>query len=371
MGQTVTMLDLFNACQSTYRRDGGNFDDAAMRLADRGFETIHSEATSKNHHGGCAFFNKTTGELIIAHRGSTLTENAVDWWKTNMQILMRKPFTGSALDAIHFSRQAVAMARQIGAVKRVYQTGHSKGGHEAQSCRAAHSDNNYCFTFNSAQVRFFASKKTAKPIEMACHINMRVRGLLVPDVVSGVGGAQLGNDMQISSGTLIAHKMASVKAALDKNALLAQANIAELCDPFGLERDLDLPFTPAGGIRQSFANPPQGKWATVCSSSAKPSVASPQMSLEQRFNKIMATAKQVLHSRLTAAPVLISSFRLATAIRSKFELRHYKMMQIGEEIDAWAGVRAKMASVNDGRVRAQPFCPVDPAPNIDIHPASG
>lgn len=270
MAQTVTVLDLFNACQSTYR-DDGEFDNAVIALAGRDFEIIHSETTSRNNHGGSAFFNKTTGELIIAHRGSTLTENAVDWWKTNRQILMGEHFTGSALDAIHFSKQAVTMARQKGVVKRVYQTGHSKGGHDAQTCRAAHSANNYCFTFNSVQVRFFASKNTKKPVEMACHINVRVRGLLGPDVISGFGGAQLGNNIHIPSGTLIAHKMASVKTALDKNEHLAQANIAELCDPFGVEEDLDfvdedmdLPIAALTGTRQAFSNSPQGKWAAVC-----------------------------------------------------------------------------------------------------------
>lgn len=232
----VTIKDLAVATENSYRAYN---DDPQAAI--KGFHVIDvsSQKATKENHSAVAYYNEDTYEVIVAHRGSVgIPLLAYDWLITDRDIALFNKNTNADIDAVKFTRKTLEILADEGLpVDHVYQTGHSKGGHEAQVCTADMTNNLEHFgvpttsiTFNAPGVRDVNRRRGTD----YNHVNLRVMGTVIGDVVSLAGGKPLGKSMNVkakpSDFLLSAHTMSAVNSALDYQPTLKELPALEFVE---------------------------------------------------------------------------------------------------------------------------------------------
>lgn len=219
----ATIGDLLEATKNSYKK----LSDPLCDTSFNDFIEISSIFNDDNNHGATAYYNKKLRAVIIAHRGSV---TKTDWLQTNIGIAFQVPQTLSDKSAIIFSIDILDYLKsQRLPVDCVYQTGHSKGGHEAQICTAFLTNNTqydtYCISFNAPGINDMNSNEGA----YYNHVNLRVDGVFIGDMVSLTGGSHLGKCIEISSldyGLILSyHSISSIDCAFESNPDVISASV--------------------------------------------------------------------------------------------------------------------------------------------------
>lgn len=207
----ATISDLFQATKNTYDL----FKRTKKDICPDGFVQVRSEHNKDSDHSAVAYYNADTKEVIIAHRGSVTRK---DWFKTDFGIAAGVPQTAADKSAIQFSIDVLDyLQEQSLDVKKILQTGHSKGGHEAQVCAAFLANSTEhdveCITFNAPGLHH-SNKKEGVTYK---HKNIRVAGgkLKFGDIVSKVGGPHLGENTDMSLTDYEFHSSSHTMGALE------------------------------------------------------------------------------------------------------------------------------------------------------------
>lgn len=182
----VTVQDLINVCHDTYTL----FDNPDAKLIGiKGFDLIRHEHDKRSDHSALAYYQESTGTLVLGHRGSA---TAKDWLMTDVAIAFNAKQTKADLAAIKFADSVIwDLNRDEKPVNTVIETGHSKGGRESQTV-LRHLMNKgqglidcVGLTLNSACVH-----KTPQESSIVYdHVNLQITGgsRFSTDVVSGWG----------------------------------------------------------------------------------------------------------------------------------------------------------------------------------------
>lgn len=201
-----------------------------------------------NHHSAAAFYNVKTQEVVIAHRGTATKQD----WKTDLHLFLSGitdviltggmiagmsfgayvfsggftvtgvivcgfvvPYamirvlelsnlldfeTDADISAIKFTINVLDKLKEDGSfISKIFQTGHSKGGHEAQICTAFLAnkifENTESITFNAPGI----NAKLKEQYINYNHINIRFAGgyIGLGDSISYFGGEHLGKNIDI------------------------------------------------------------------------------------------------------------------------------------------------------------------------------
>ena len=108
------------------------FDNPDAKLIGiKGFDLIRHEHDKRSDHSALAYYQESTGTLVLGHRGSA---TAKDWLMTDVAIAFNAKQTKADLAAIKFADSVIwDLNRDEKPVNTVIETGHSKGGHESQT----------------------------------------------------------------------------------------------------------------------------------------------------------------------------------------------------------------------------------------------
>jgi len=151
---TATLYDLAELSYAVYTA-GGNVP------ADLGAWGIlkQSDPNSDNYYG-VAYQNRTTGEIVIANRG-TEPASLKDLWSDAQ--LAAKQVMPAQTDAVNFAKEVAKKYTDA----TIVETGHSLGGNEAQAADAALENLN--LQKNSGQSNLLRSPNFARVGAIACH----------------------------------------------------------------------------------------------------------------------------------------------------------------------------------------------------------
>lgn len=108
------------------------FDNPDAKLIGiKGFDLIRHEHDKRSDHSALAYYQESTGTLVLGHRGSA---TAKDWLMTDVAIAFNAKQTKADLAAIKFADSVIwDLNRDEKPVNTVIETGHSKGGRESQT----------------------------------------------------------------------------------------------------------------------------------------------------------------------------------------------------------------------------------------------
>jgi len=188
---SVITLDLLKASENAYLENS----DKEKKI--KGFVKISSKKDKNSNYSGIAYFNNETKELIITHRGTEV--NKIRDIITDIGIGIGIPFVGkteSDKEAIIFTNSVLEKLKH-NKPSHIYQTGHSKGGHEAQISTINLVNNQdipvSCVTFNAPGIR----GEDKDPDKIYNHLNLQTSNKIYSDLVSGFGGPPLGKSVVI------------------------------------------------------------------------------------------------------------------------------------------------------------------------------
>ncbi|UXI69180.1 Mbeg1-like protein [Tahibacter amnicola] len=238
-----SVKDLYDATANSYLDYAGK-----PTTPPPGYRDLRIPVESDNNHSAVAYYNDKEGDLIIAHRGSVgIPLISYDWRVTDLKIAFSDSNTPADDDAVRFTERTMRTLRDEGLpVNHVYQTGHSKGGHEAQVASAKLVDQYKgqlpvdCVTFNAPGIR----DVNRTPGMDYKHTNLRVEGFIFDDPVSGAGGKPLGHTLDVKSGPTVllpfqAHTMDSVDVSLRRYPDLAKSEADDLNTAVRATRQVD------------------------------------------------------------------------------------------------------------------------------------
>ena len=193
-----------------------------------GFKLLQAQYDTKTGHGGVAFHNSETGVLIVGHRGThakigdlltsnPLSSEAYNDIRTDAKAVLGAKRTEADQMAINFTEGVIKdLSRRQEKISHIVQTGHSKGGREAQvaTCHLAAQGKFDCsaMTFNSLGIH----KSQFDPKISYNHVNVQQVGNwpMSADVPSKLYN-QIGGNNQIVNPTcknaLTAHTRTTLK----------------------------------------------------------------------------------------------------------------------------------------------------------------
>ena len=203
------------------------------------FQGRHKESG----HSALAYFDESTREVIIAHRGT------IDW-KDMKQDLAVGVFKENAADkrAKEFTDAVIDQLKDDGIVpSAIHLTGHSKGGHEAQVC-ATHlhefhglGEITTCTTFNAMGIKKSLIQENIdyKAVNVCCgldpvskmvsHDTLVIRGQqLGPQLYMDAGHSMVSDVAAPIMAPLNAHSLNNFHREFDKNPSFANVNVQDL-----------------------------------------------------------------------------------------------------------------------------------------------
>ena len=218
-----------------------------------------------NGYFGQAYQNRTTREIVITNRGTRFTslDDALADIKLAAGVITREQE-----DAVKFARQVANNADYN--YSSIIETGHSKGGNEAQAATIDLADRG----FNVSAVTFNAPGIGGYPVGSGAYdvLNVYTQG----DVIHLAGGAQLGRSMEIGAGpdnSKLSFALPIAAATGGGGMLLLFAKIVwnALVPAHSIDTIIDyLAGDPLGKTNWPLAGPPlalagdtSNSWATV------------------------------------------------------------------------------------------------------------
>ncbi|UNW08248.1 DUF2974 domain-containing protein (plasmid) [Acinetobacter variabilis] len=187
----TNIKNLLDASKNTYQ-----YQAQAKENGVKDFTLFSTTFDEKSNHSGLAYINESSGEVIVAHRGTDFTK--VKDIVTDLKIVMNWKETKADISAVKFTDSVIDdLIDQSFDIKKVIQTGHSLGGRLAQHCLKTLSETSdykaESITFNSARV----STHDTQDKEFN-HLNLRAKGngAFTTDLVTSFG-SHLGETVDI------------------------------------------------------------------------------------------------------------------------------------------------------------------------------
>jgi len=275
MSSLVNLETLYAACKNSYTRLHQGPESC---MAIEGFKEVKYEFDEKTHHGAVSYYNEKTHELIVAHRGSATLH---DWMSTDVKIALKAKQTPADLAAVEYTHRLINEMRQKRQpISKIYITGHSKGGHEAQvsAVNLIKGIPYSCVTINAPGI----NPKIKKPGVEYNHVNFRVTSLMLGDVVSLAGGKPLGHTANLQLGTnnfaIACHTLDAVKKAMDNNKELATMPVDEVIKATRVNLSLTVPAPKPQAPAEGSANVPKNDGAMVANGEANQEATSKKKS---------------------------------------------------------------------------------------------
>lgn len=197
-----------------------------------GFKLLKAQYDAKTGHGGAAFHNAESGILIIGHRGThakigdLLTSNPVSSEayndiRTDAKAVLGAKRTEADQMAINFTESIIKdLSRRHEKINHIVQTGHSKGGREAQVATshlvAQGKFDCSAMTFNSLGIH--KSQFDSKVSYNHCNVQQVGTWPLSADIPSKLYNQIGGNNKMVNptcKNALTAHSLNTVKNSFE------------------------------------------------------------------------------------------------------------------------------------------------------------
>lgn len=243
---TISVSDLVQINDDVYKR----YDDSNHQLTEpKGFKELKAASLPHydihSNHSSIALYNEETRTLLICHRGSILDLNKLDgtkkdWLVNNLQVALGREETLSDTKASEYTQAAIRAVKEQYYSEPEYfiQTGHSKGGREAQMAskklieQGISSDCVQCVTFNAAPISVRIKDSSVE----YNHINLRMyNGFLKSDLVSMQREKVLGNninfhapDIKLIQSPFKAHLLPSIQENLNNYPNVGKMEVPKL-----------------------------------------------------------------------------------------------------------------------------------------------
>lgn len=261
----TSIKDLLDASKNTY-----SYQSKATEAGVDNYAFFSAGYDEKSNHSGLAYINEKSGEVILAHRGTVVTQ--VQDLVTDLQIALNWKETKADIAALKFTESVIDdLIDQNFEITKIIQTGHSLGGRLAQHC-LKNLDKTSDFpteavTFNSARV----STHDIHDQDYK-HINLRAKGnrILSTDLVTSYG-SHLGKTIDIVlpevTNFLTAHKLDTFdlmskyyknlfeEKSISKIIELSQSNDVDIIKHYQMNSkdNLDLTKTQQAQIGQEYS----------------------------------------------------------------------------------------------------------------------